>query len=191
MALMCDESVFSRFMITPWRSVPGMAGTAVGAAAVASSGLSAFAGFMHVDLRWHDYMLGRANCAAFLKRELVLDAANPLFDGWGELKNDANFRVVDAETKAAYLPIIPVMPALAAAMPAVPDWPKPKLNAADLTSRFEKRIRAVLAQAQKDELKLGWIGGAVAGLFERLGADGVARSVVKGIEDYLAARKMA
>jgi hypothetical protein len=45
--------------------------------------------------------------------------------------------------------------------------------------------------AQKDELKLGWIGGAVAGLIERLGADGAARSVVKGIEDYLAARKMA
>ena len=188
MALMCDESVFSRFMITPWRSVPGITGTAVGAAAIASSGLSAFAGFMHEDLRWHDYMLGRANCAAFLKSELVLDAANPLFDGWGELKNDPSYRVIDAKTKAAYLPIIPVMPALAA---AVPDWPKPKLDATDLASRFEKRIRAVLAQAQKDELKLGWIGGAVAGLVERLGADGAARSVVKGIEDYLAERKMA
>ncbi|HUH84148.1 MAG TPA: hypothetical protein VLX85_06035 [Stellaceae bacterium] len=191
MALMCDESVFSRFMITPWRSVPGTPGTAVGASAITSSGLSAFAGFMHEDLRWHDYMLGRANCAAFLKNELVLDAENPLFDGWGALKNDARFRVVDPKTKAAYLPIIPLMPTLSAAMPAVPDWPKPKLATANLTTRFETRIRAVLAQAQKDELKLGWIGGAVASLVERLGADGAARSVVKEIEAYLAARNMA
>ena len=62
--LALEPSVFSRFLLTARREREGK--PRHGAAALATAGMGGFLGFLHRDLRIHDYMMGRENCRYFL-----------------------------------------------------------------------------------------------------------------------------
>ncbi|MCS5938525.1 hypothetical protein LNO10_17645 [Klebsiella variicola subsp. variicola] len=64
LALAMDDEVYSRFLISPVRSVD--ANNPVSTEnAMASGSLGGFGGFLSEEYRHHDYMLGRRNCQQF------------------------------------------------------------------------------------------------------------------------------
>jgi hypothetical protein len=145
-----DETVFSRYMLSPVR------GDVTGEDAIASGGLGAFIGFACPDFMRFDYLLGRANCQAYLRDEFVLLKDNPLFEGWTTEQRTV-FTVASDPTM---LPIIPLVGE--AAMPeALDPWPTGKLNPDTLRDPIEKRFRAVFEQELSGNLvqaALGWLG---------------------------------
>lgn len=78
--LAVNETVFSRFILAPVRWRSGPAGRERGMA-ITGGILGGFGGFLHRSFRLHDYMRGRHNAQAFLKRSFVLSEKNKLFDG--------------------------------------------------------------------------------------------------------------
>lgn len=102
LALAADPNVFSRFMLSPIRARdtssdpvggPGQE-TLTGERALASGGLNAFAGFLGMALRHHDFLLGRRNAEYFLRTYFTLPSGNPLFDTqyWDRFGDEANPR---------------------------------------------------------------------------------------------------
>jgi len=71
------ESDFSRYLIAPVRE-----GRTARQTDMASAGLAGFAGFMHENLRRHDFQLGRRNCQKFLRDHLAIPVGNPLIAPW-------------------------------------------------------------------------------------------------------------
>ena len=82
--------VYSRFMITALRE------NNVGDPALATAGMGAFIGFACDAFRRHDYLLGRKNCQDFLRSQLVLPEASPVFKGWAEAMPLGDYLVSDA-----------------------------------------------------------------------------------------------
>ena len=104
LATAADVAVASRFLVAP------MSAGAGGEAALASSGLGAFIGFLDEGFRAHDFALGRANCQAFLRDTLALDAQNPI--------------VADApSTRDGRRAVVPLYGAASTTL-AVPGWPQ-------------------------------------------------------------------
>lgn len=99
LALLADPNCYSRFLITPEQD-----DRTRGERSIAGGAFEAFIGFIDKGYREHDYLLGRANCWAFLRNEFVLHQSNSLFHDWGTLKDDRRFRI-DGES----LPIIPLL----------------------------------------------------------------------------------
>ena len=186
MALMSDETVFSRFMITPAGSTLN-SGWQIGETALAGSGLGAFAGFVHEDLRWHDYMLGRANCASFLATEFTLDATNPLFANWTPQQR-LRYGTPDS-TGAMHLPIIPLMDSVSGTQP-LPDWPQPVINFDTLTDEIGSRLAAVIEQLETDELQSHVVLRTLVTVIRGLGSQSIAESAVAAIKDYMTSAGM-
>jgi Patatin-like phospholipase len=174
-----DEAVFSRFAISPsrrMRSNPAKRATL----AIACGALGGFGGFLHESFRRHDYLLGRANCQAFLKRWFALPETNPLFDAmkagreqWyvkvdmfdpkaaGTLR--MAWKTTDKEEKARMLPIIPLVGALAddIVLPAEADPRPSELPVTDLRRQIDQRISQVghrLIDVDLARLNVSWAG---------------------------------
>jgi hypothetical protein len=165
LSLFTDKNVYSRFLVSAVRGVH------TGNAALASSGLMAFMGFMSKDFRRHDFLLGRVNCHAFLKRHFTLHPENKLFDRWTpdqrrDLKAD----------EEGYLPIIPV---LTSAAPTPDDWPQKKFNPTDLRDPLSKRIARLIEVSGHGDLPgtLKW----AATLLGNRWINGVAEVFGKGL----------
>lgn len=133
-ALARDESVFSRYLISPVG--PGPYGQrTVGQSAIASGALSGHAGFIDPSFRDYDFHLGRLNTYKFLATHLALPVDlvqdhdefrkrnNPIFHGWDKRQIET-YVFEDPHTKKKYLPIIPLMPNLKANPPRLPEWPR-------------------------------------------------------------------
>lgn len=104
-----DESYFSRFLIAPLRlangaSNPERLGLACGL-------LGGFGGFLDIQLRQHDFLLGRRNCQAFLKKHFMLKQSGKVLDGKGAPDKDGD------------APIIPLFGSAAIDVD-LPPWPK-------------------------------------------------------------------
>jgi hypothetical protein len=84
LSLAADPNVYSRFMLSPVRAGPD-GRTLTGEKALASGGLSAFAGFLSESYRHHDFLLGRRNAEYFLRSYFALPPENRLFKNayWG------------------------------------------------------------------------------------------------------------
>jgi hypothetical protein len=180
MLLMADATVFSRFLLTA--SGTTAQGWQVGETAIAGSGLGAFAGFLHEDLRRHDYLLGRANCQRFLKSDFALDAENPLFAQWTPQQR-AQFAVRDASGRD-FLPIIPLMAAVAGAEPD-PPWPKVFVNDGALSTNIGARLAAVIARFEADELEGNAALRLLVSGIRSIGSESIGVAVVKAARQYL------
>jgi len=180
MLLMADATVFSRFLLTA--SGTTARGWQVGETAIAGSGLGAFAGFLHEDLRRHDYLLGRANCQRFLKSDFALDAENPLFAQWTPPQR-AQFAVKDASGRD-FLPIIPLMAAVAGAEPD-PPWPKVFVNDGALSTNIGARLAAVIARFEADELEGNAALRLLVSGIRSIGSESIGVAVVKAARQYL------
>jgi hypothetical protein len=73
-----DDTIFSRFMISPVR--PANNNPEAIKYPIASGTLNGFGGLLHESFRRHDYLLGRRNAQAFLRWHFALPETNPLFD---------------------------------------------------------------------------------------------------------------
>jgi hypothetical protein len=167
--------VYSRFMIRAER------GDAVGDKALATAGLGAFIGFASSAFRRHDYLLGRANCQAYLRTQFVLPQENPVFAGAWTQKQIARYGVTDAAGKVL-LPLIPLMGD--AAIPETLDpWPKGALKPEDFRDAIEERFKGVVAKAGPD-----FLGSFVTWLVEHVGdgkaADFVIEKMNQALDDW-------
>jgi hypothetical protein len=181
--LAADDTVFSRFMITPVRKDKNGA-TITGGKAIASAALQAFSGFLFKDYRDHDYLLGRANCQSFLQNSFVLASNNPVMQGKWKAAYAAPYAIPG---KPTMLPIIPVM-GTAANSQDLAAWPtKNETDLGAVNVAISSRIADVLKRL-KTTLDLG----AIAGAFAWLGGllldgtidDKVEASIKAGLKDW-------
>ncbi|MGH8549451.1 MAG: patatin-like phospholipase family protein [Methylococcales bacterium] len=137
-ALAKMDSVYSRFAITP--SGGGSDGTKVGATAIASGALDGFSGFLSVDYRCHDFLLGRKNCQDFLRQAFSLPKGNgAVFVKWSdELKNSKDPNLANGDE----LLIIPLYGSSRDDERALP-WPRNRFDPASITGAVDRRLDAV------------------------------------------------
>jgi hypothetical protein len=205
------QDVFSRFQLVPTRTgldgraLPGDAAPRdkngnppVGEAALAGTDLFALGGWCARPFRVHDFLLGRLNMAAYLRRELILRGDNSLFNNWSLGKiNDYSLQqngdrlttAVTPETpKATYfLPVIPMPADNFGVTP--PTWPNGALDPSSLQQPIKARAEAVLGALRADNLPgfVGWLVALVA-----LGgvADTIANDIVAALTKTLADRNL-
>ncbi len=138
-ALAKDENVYSRFAITPFGGGPG--GNSDGSAAIASGALDGFSGFLSVDYRRHDYLLGRKNCQDFLKKVFSLPKDNKVFVNWSEsetLKNTDDPNLIHNGEGL----IIPLYGSSRAEEQMLP-WPRSRFNPESINDAVERRLDAI------------------------------------------------
>lgn len=179
MELFASDGVYSRFQLVPFRPEDNK----VGEPALAGTSLFAAAGWCSRSFRAHDFLLGRHNMQAYLHRELMLKADNPLFDGWTldqrkDWARDGDFERVDVETgtppKSYYLPVIPDK--TGNGLLPLPVWPKNTYDPETLRPMLKGRLKAVIGKLVDDNMD-----GALPWLIKLLALDGVVDTVVDGI----------
>jgi Patatin-like phospholipase len=189
-----DETIFSRFMISPIRSAPSDNSLAQ-QYPIASGTLGGFGGLLHESFRRHDYLLGRRNAQAFLRWNFALPEGNPLFDEYPEYRREdwyvrdvegtqgsisradearyepklyANIKGGSADARG--LPIIPLTKELCEPIEiGEEDLPKPgDVRRDELHARARARARAVASTLIGIDLlsftKDMWFGSIVRGV---------------------------
>lgn len=132
-ALAESGSVYSRYLVAPRRA------EAKGESALATGGLGGFIGFFCPAYRHHDFLLGRANCQAFLRETLTLPADNPLFAGDVHAA-DPRYRSRRARDHVRLVPLV----GACAADESVPAWPKGAFGGfKDVEAAVRRRTRVV------------------------------------------------
>jgi len=126
-----DKSVYSRFLISPRRRSGGQ--VVLQSQVLACGLLGGFGGFLSELFRAHDYQLGRANCAAFLRDHFTVPSiGNVVAAGYG-IKNPASYHpLTNGKPNIGFFQIIPLVPVVAnagsppnpAPYPRFPDWPR-------------------------------------------------------------------
>lgn len=149
-ALALDETIYSRFIMTPSRCDTNKAPKTP---ALASGALDGFAGFLNKDFRRHDYLLGRRNCQRFLENHFSLPEANNLFDAW-------TCKQRTAYLNKGELPIIPLVQRLRGTEHGgqdepLPTWPKRSFDEARLKRQIEQRL-GLLVPRLLEKKSLGW-----------------------------------
>jgi hypothetical protein len=139
--LALEPSVFSRFLLTARREREGK--PRHGAAALATAGMGGFLGFLHRDLRIHDYMMGRENCRYFLMHEFVLHEDNPVFRGFASRHPAAAEEYRPHPGQPGWLPIVPVAEHLRVPR-LLPDWPRRALDPGSLAGPVQDRFALLL-----------------------------------------------
>ncbi|PJR66751.1 patatin-like phospholipase family protein [Klebsiella sp. K-Nf6] len=133
LALAMDDEVYSRFLISPVRSVDSNNPVST-ENAMASGSLGGFGGFLSEEYRHHDYMLGRRNCQQFLREHFSLKSENPLF-----VAGDTH-----TPTGKGEYPIIPLVEAVQQEEP-LPAWPTISIDIDQLMEKADKRLRVALS----------------------------------------------
>lgn len=139
--LAVQPEVFSRFLLTASSDRGGE--RRHGGAALASSGLGAFLGFLKRELRAHDFMLGRENCRLFLMNQLVMHKSNPVMRGFATRHPGIASEFQPGDRGADWVSVVPVTEHLRAKQ-AVPAWPGGALDPAALEHGIEARAGQVL-----------------------------------------------
>ncbi len=93
--LALDDTVRSRYLLSPHRDT-----RRANESELASDGLAGFAGFVHEQLRMHDFQLGRRNCQKFLADHFHLHVDNPIVAPWVG-------RLADRGVLDIYHPMVP------------------------------------------------------------------------------------
>ena len=131
-----DNSNYSRWMISPSRTVAGTGGGKNQRYAIATGVLGGFGGFLDELFRAHDYQLGRRNCQRFLQTIFSVGEGHRFVKDWPT--GVANkFRQHDKVSDKNYYPVIPLVGTAEVPVPA-PVWPR--IDQSRL-AEIEKRIR--------------------------------------------------
>jgi Patatin-like phospholipase len=138
-ALAKDENVYSRFAITPYGGGPG--GNSDGSAAIASGALDGFSGFLSVDYRRHDYLLGRKNCQDFLRTVFSLPQDNKIFAKWSESETLTNTRDPNLTLNGERL-LIPLYGSSRNEEQLLP-WPRNRFSPQSIDGAIERRLDAI------------------------------------------------
>lgn len=158
LALAADANVYSRFMIAPTGG--GYTGTRNGDDALAGAGLGAFAGFLALAFREHDYQLGRRNAQQFLRCHFALPLTNGLFAkdrARYAPGGDLNYLSVAATNPGdpPHAPIIPLIESLTEPINP-PMWPAlTKGELAVIGKAMTPRLNTIVARLGR---KTCWLG---------------------------------
>ncbi len=179
LALAQEADVYSRFLIAPTRGDERHP--------IACGALGGFSGFLSEEFRRHDFMLGRRNCQAFLRKHFVLSAKHPLFAGWSVEQRD-RFEVI--EDGKPYLPIIPLLDEVDVDC-AVPEWPHytgTQLDtlAEQIGNRYDKVMDRLAHQFTKDN----WLARQALKLFAHRKKNDAVKWVCGRIETEFKAFKL-
>lgn len=136
-ALALDETVYSRFLVSPGRDRLN----AGGCADLAGASLGGFGGYLSRDFRQHDYLLGRRNAQEALATHLTLPAEHPLFARWTDGQRQRH-----SWGTAAELPIVPLMGALHprhGQVESLPAWPFLRVDPAHFNRLIDRRLETL------------------------------------------------
>jgi hypothetical protein len=144
LALASQDTVYSRFLVTPTRGGDDELGRQ--GIALAGGALGGFSGFLAEPYRHHDYLLGRRNCQQFLRRHLTLPVGNKLFGVWPAALRDqylaSSLPRGGTSGQTQELPIIPLLGDCA--LPeALPRWPVDAIDLDKLEDSVRRRLDAV------------------------------------------------
>jgi hypothetical protein len=154
--LAMQDDVRSRFLIAPMREE-----AREGEGDLACGGLAGFAGFVHEDLRLHDFQLGRRNCQKFLQDHFSIRADNPIVSGWVEsLRRQSGaldrYHPMRSGGEALDRDMVQVIPLVGSARTGVEVIPWPKLDRKNdfdpLKRLIERRAEAIVPQLLRDLL---------------------------------------
>lgn len=162
--LAMHEDVHSRFLVSPFRDEKRGSETDL-----ASVGLGGFAGFLHEELRMHDFQLGRRNCQKFLRDHFVVHVENPIVAPWVERARARGRDLVSLHPRvrrangcyAVDRDFVQLVPLVGDAGEPVSPRPWPKLDARALEpvlALIEARAAAIMPEL-------------VRGLLKRIGID--------------------
>lgn len=149
LALAADSAIYSRYLVAPTGS--NARETVYGDNALAGAGLGAFAGFLSLAFREHDYQLGRRNAQQFLRMHFTLPLANDLFAASRSLYAAKGARGGHLVARSAggardHVPIIPLMPSVSAEIP-LPAWPRlPADELAAIGRAMQPRLNTMVAR---------------------------------------------
>lgn len=144
MLLAKDERTASRFAITPSRHI----GEDKAANPLFSSIFDGFGGFLHRDIREHDYLLGRRNAEKFLKDWFRLARDNPVFGGWtGEGIGRRPKPMKDEAGKD--IPCLPIIPCRENPELGRERGPQREPRLADLLDRVDQLMPAALERLKR------------------------------------------
>lgn len=154
LALALDETVYSRFLISPGRTMVNQGGCAD----LAGAWLGGLGGYLSRDFRRHDFLLGRRNAQQALATHLTLPAHHPLFSRWTEPQRRRH-----AVGPQGELPIVPVLGPLHPAHAGeekFADWPilavDPSSFGRAIDSRLQTLYSALLPVAVRWLAYLPW-----------------------------------
>lgn len=158
-----------------WLIAPSRPGATAGQSLLASGPLGGFAGFIDRSFRYHDFMLGRANCQAFLRNHFHLPATNPVF------ATPTATPPANAATGDGMRPVIPLLGSASDPI-TVPSWPMITQSQLDSLERLiAKRLGKVLPRllAKLDVSKL------VSFMVNLIKSHGWVKRIRKEIQDEL------
>lgn len=185
-ALAMDENIYSRFLVAPERH------GAEGDAALCSSGLGAFSGFLSEQYREHDFRLGRRNCQKFLRDHFALPRENKLFAQWRDsLPNAAEFAVRDAagNPDPSFFQIIPLAGEAGEEEPE-PEWPSREVFGSirdQLYDQIEQRTEAIYEALTRN---MSWVPRQYLGLGWYFSKADLYQSIHDKIENTLKAKEL-
>lgn len=152
-----DTSDRTKFLVAPIRKIEKNGKWVRPKSDLASAPIGGFAGFLHKDLRKHDFQLGRKNCQNFLRYHFAL-AAEQVEDRLGVAATPASkeryeFSIPPKDpTGAKFFPIIPDMRVLRnfdeqldiatyGEDASISVLPFPKISFKDFEKKYKKRIK--------------------------------------------------
>lgn len=165
LALAVDEDVYSRFLIAPTGG--GYTGKLNGDGALAGAGLGAFAGFLALAFREHDYQLGRRNAQQFLRCHFALPLTNGLFDkDRARYAPNGDLHALSVACTnpgdSPHAPIIPLMASQAAPIDP-PMWPAlSKGDIAAVGKAMTPRLNTIVSRLGRKTCCLGRVLTSVA-----------------------------
>jgi hypothetical protein len=157
--LAMHEDVHSRFLVSPLR--PEKTGSQTD---LASVGLGGFAGFLHEELRMHDFQLGRRNCQKFLRDHFVVHVDNPIVAPWVQRAKARGEDLIDHHPRihrangcyAIDRDFVQLIPLVGEAREPVAPRPWPKLDPRELEpvlALIERRAAAIMPELVRGLLK--------------------------------------
>jgi hypothetical protein len=177
LVLAADPTVFSRFLISANRDGQ------IGSKAIASGGLGAFIGFACPAFTRHDYLLGRANCQAFLQQSFGVDPTNPVVSTTWTDQQKTDLAFVAGEQ--ALVPLIPLY-GNAAETEMTDPWPVGALDPNAYHDAIAARWKALLEAGLSET----WWEKLVAWLTAEITEDSIATYAATQFAAELAAWKL-
>jgi Patatin-like phospholipase len=159
LAAALDNTIYSRWMIAPSRTVKDLPNDKDERYAIATGLLGGFGGFLDESFRAHDYQLGRRNCQKFLKDIFSVVEDHSFVKDWPP-GVAGRFRFHDCSGKY-YCPVVPLVGTAALEVPA-PNWPRiDETRLAEIERRIKQRAGYVVPRLVKNKvgrglLRLAW-----------------------------------
>lgn len=148
LALALDETVYSRFLVSPGREFVNQGNCAD----LAGASLGGFGGYLSLEFRRHDFLLGRRNAQQALATHLTLPERHPLFARWTPAQ-----RLRYAVGERRELPIVPLVDRLHPGhgqVEAIADWPALRVDPAKFAGPIDRRLQALYCAVPSLGLRL-------------------------------------